>query len=1096
MHGGNKKGTVYNLLSRDVDIIDKSYRSDYFIVSDLGYTLTSGKNFFTINGSNKLKPNAAILLEIVDSENNVLYYETAKSGYFKYLDTTDLIVGVHVYESTPIGFGTVTLLGTTVDGKSVRWSTNIKINSKLENSSRVVFFQDPKIEISEFLSFILNQNISQQQQFINEISGNIYGYTNFPNSYSDIKSVDFTKFDSDYRLRYIDTSSIGNNNLFSKDNINNEIILNVKEIAYLDNFTIKTASLNITESFRVKNVINNFELQLDRPFTYKTNNINQIVPIISASFNHKFFSNLYITSSGLTGSGDGTPDPTVFLNQQIAGETKFLKEAFLDITYKNLKTLTGKVHRHKIYRRSLNKASDFECIADELLVGKEFIADTSTVNRFYSNIGEFYNLDHINRYYYTSSSDLSLSHSSVEVLNSLVCNIKDSNLDQSRYIIIKNDTSLKTKNEHSSSYIDYDDASFLIQTGLSYDSNFIKLYKNADYLFSANLEIEKNDLSLESKLLFYFTGSYNTASAIVEKNYSADKGLILHQYVLPIGTNFKRFTKKDFNELYFLNDYVGTIVIVPVNIKKFRLDNLSLKSHAERGFSSDSFFTRISFPVIIKNEQFEIKSELLDINNNSIYSDLNKIIAVDKFGETLFRNISGVVNANAETVLNLIGPGSGKISFSASRDDQTGSAALSVIESFDVIMGSLNGARFFQVEKSGNETYMKLSGSFYLTGSQYIKDGGISASIGNFTNLTASTFIQGNQTIASGLYSHAQGSTSLASNTGSHAEGRQTTASGQFSHAEGEQTTAGGYASHAEGSGSLASGTGSHAEGFRTTASADYQHVSGKFNVTSSNTNNLFIIGNGTSENNRSNILVVSADSVIVGGSISASSAISGSTLHGTTSVTSPMGNFTNLTASNISASNAISGSTLHGTTSVTSPIGNFTNLTASNISASNAISGSTLRGTTSVTSPIGNFTNLTASNISASNAISGSTLHGTTLITSPIGNFTNLTASNISASGAISGSTLRGATSITSPIGNFTNLTASNISASNSISGNLFGTSSYAKTSSLGYFVNYTDHNNNFTASNFGQSARTASGYIITNVNGSDIYIPYYSNI
>ena len=76
----NKKGTVYNLLSRNVDINDTSYRSDYFIVSDLNSTLTSGKNFFTINGSNKLKPNAPILLEIIDSEGNVLYYETANSG--------------------------------------------------------------------------------------------------------------------------------------------------------------------------------------------------------------------------------------------------------------------------------------------------------------------------------------------------------------------------------------------------------------------------------------------------------------------------------------------------------------------------------------------------------------------------------------------------------------------------------------------------------------------------------------------------------------------------------------------------------------------------------------------------------------------------------------------------------------------------------------------------------------------------------------------------------------------------------------------------------------------------------------------------------
>ena len=54
-------------------------------------------------------------------------------------------------------------------------------------------------------------------------------------------------------------------------------------------------------------------------------------------------------------------------------------------------------------------------------------------------------------------------------------------------------------------------------------------------------------------------------------------------------------------------------------------------------------------------------------------------------------------------------------------------------------------------------------------------------------------------------------------------------------------------------------------------------------------------------------------------------------------------------------------------TTSMTSPSGNFTNLTSSNISASGNVSASTVAAATSVTSPSGNFTNLTASNISSS---------------------------------------------------------------------------------------------------------------------------------
>ena len=62
-----------------------------------------------------------------------------------------------------------------------------------------------------------------------------------------------------------------------------------------------------------------------------------------------------------------------------------------------------------------------------------------------------------------------------------------------KYIIIKNDSSLRTSTEYSSSYVNYDEQSFLNQTGSSYDSNFIKLYKNSDYLFfEINLLIEED----------------------------------------------------------------------------------------------------------------------------------------------------------------------------------------------------------------------------------------------------------------------------------------------------------------------------------------------------------------------------------------------------------------------------------------------------------------------------------------------------------------------------------------------------------------------------------------------------------------------------
>jgi hypothetical protein len=75
---------------------------------------------------------------------------------------------------------------------------------------------------------------------------------------------------------------------------------------------------------------------------------------------------------------------------------------------------------------------------------------------------------------------------------------------------------------------------------------------------------------------------------------------------------------------------------------------------------------------------------------------------------------------------------------------------------------------------------------------------------------------------------------------------------------QGYNTTASGLFSHAEGLASLALGTGSHAEGLGTIAAADYQHVAGRYNITSSNPDDLFIIGNGSGDGlGRQNILKV-----------------------------------------------------------------------------------------------------------------------------------------------------------------------------------------------------------------------------------------------
>lgn len=108
---------------------------------------------------------------------------------------------------------------------------------------------------------------------------------------------------------------------------------------------------------------------------------------------------------------------------------------------------------------------------------------------------------------------------------------------------------------------------------------------------------------------------------------------------------------------------------------------------------------------------------------------------------------------------------------------------------------------------------------------------------------------------ASGNYSHAEGYNAVATGNYSHAEGWYTNATGNYSHAEGT-SSATGEGSHAEGISSIATGRASHAGGEGTYADQTTQTAIGTFN-TPHNSNCLFVVGNGTSDQVRCDAFAV-----------------------------------------------------------------------------------------------------------------------------------------------------------------------------------------------------------------------------------------------
>lgn len=173
-------------------------------------------------------------------------------------------------------------------------------------------------------------------------------------------------------------------------------------------------------------------------------------------------------------------------------------------------------------------------------------------------------------------------------------------------------------------------------------------------------------------------------------------------------------------------------------------------------------------------------------------------------------------------------------------------------------------------DDEGNITYTYgiksgLSGNEWLATENYVDNKIPSSSIKNLLDGIATGSLRGVGSVAEdsayklGKYSLAEGQDTRASGLAAHAEGYSTVASNEYAHAEGMMTIASGWQSHAEGEHTYAEGQASHAEGLYTQAKAKCQHVQGRYNITDGTDNQsdygsyAHIVGNGTSNNNRSN---------------------------------------------------------------------------------------------------------------------------------------------------------------------------------------------------------------------------------------------------
>ena len=360
-----KYGTTYNqpLSAYGTFILDTEVNSKYFKISEFKNVFTGGKNGFLIEGSKHLLESTELKVQVLDVEGNPLYVEYG-NGIPEYYEGTSKVVAVYVYEDTPIGEATVTILGelktyedtggVTLDipddwkgNYNVKWSKTFSLNRLLSNEDKVRFYRRPVINITEIIKPVFSTTFATVTK-----KGFVKGTPIVP--IEGVSISDF-KLPTSYKLTTIDNTAWTGSMVGS---------------------AIELTDLGYTGT--ISDVINKKELLVTQPYAENglvTSFINQRY---TASFNYlEGISNI---ATALTGS-------------------------FAKINITDLTTFVGDVNRVKIFRKSQSQIGDYQFIQEIKLESNELLVDleSQTTNLDYYGI---FTSDVIKDYWVTSSNSL------------------------------------------------------------------------------------------------------------------------------------------------------------------------------------------------------------------------------------------------------------------------------------------------------------------------------------------------------------------------------------------------------------------------------------------------------------------------------------------------------------------------------------------------------------------------------------------------------------------------------------------------------------------------------------------------------------------
>ena len=152
------RNTFQGLQNFDVLIDARNDNNQYFNVSDFPDELTLGNSSFLIEGSELLRDNIELKIEILDSSNNVIFTTPVD----EYLEGRARRISIEAYNETEPGPATLTILGelnpTNVsvpnsfrNTYNVRYTKDFFINTTKLNTRPILIYGQPTVTGEELL---------------------------------------------------------------------------------------------------------------------------------------------------------------------------------------------------------------------------------------------------------------------------------------------------------------------------------------------------------------------------------------------------------------------------------------------------------------------------------------------------------------------------------------------------------------------------------------------------------------------------------------------------------------------------------------------------------------------------------------------------------------------------------------------------------------------------------------------------------------------------------------------------------------------------------------------------------------------------------